>query len=173
MSVTEICMIVATAASPLVAVQVSKWLEGRKEDRERRLYVFRTLMATRAQRVSTSHVHALNQIDLNFDGSLPEDAPVITAWKEYLDNLSAPPPFTETLLAKREDLFVALLGSMGEALGYKFERLHIRKNVYLPNAHGELDEDQRLIRKSVIDVLQGKAALHVQNRDPGLSELKT
>jgi hypothetical protein len=162
MTLTEGLIIAATALSPLIAVQVTKWLDARKEAHDRRLYVFRTLMATRAQRLSTAHVQALNLIDVNFDGSLPGDRDVTTAWKVYLDHLNTGDPSSAVWLDRYNEHFGSLLLKMGLGLGFDFDPVHIKRAAYSPHAHGELENDQHAIRKAVIDVLQGKAAVRVQ-----------
>ena len=48
MTLTDILMVLATAISPLIAVQVTRYLDDRNEVRGRKLKVFKTLMATRA-----------------------------------------------------------------------------------------------------------------------------
>jgi len=68
MSLTDILMIAATAISPLIAVQVTRFLADQNDDRARKLKVFKTLMATRAYSLSPGHVEALNSIDLEFAG---------------------------------------------------------------------------------------------------------
>jgi hypothetical protein len=50
MRITDWLMIVAVLLAPLVAVQVQKILERYREDRERKLNVFKTLMASRLNR---------------------------------------------------------------------------------------------------------------------------
>ena len=64
MKLAEVLMIIAVLLAPVVAVQVQKWLELFREDRARKLWIFKTLMATRAATVSPEHVQALNMIDL-------------------------------------------------------------------------------------------------------------
>ena len=68
MTISDWLMIIAVLLAPLIAVQVQKWLEHHRENRERKLRVFKTLMATRAATVSPDHVQALNMIDLEFSG---------------------------------------------------------------------------------------------------------
>ncbi|MDE2314976.1 MAG: hypothetical protein KGK06_01085, partial [Xanthomonadaceae bacterium] len=58
--------IAAVLLSPLIAVQVTRYLDNKKEVRERQLWIFKTLMATRASSMSPHHVEALNRIDLEF-----------------------------------------------------------------------------------------------------------
>jgi hypothetical protein len=64
MSLTDLLIVCATLIAPLLAIQAQKWLERFREDQERKLRVFKTLMATRATVVSAEHVQALNMIDL-------------------------------------------------------------------------------------------------------------
>lgn len=67
-TLTDLVMIVAVVVAPIFAVQVQKWLEIFREQRGRKLWVFKTLMATRAENLSSEHVKALNMIDLEFRG---------------------------------------------------------------------------------------------------------
>ena len=90
MTVSDIIMVIAILLAPLLAVQIQKWIEIFRETRQRKLYVFHTLMATRAARVSTEHVQALNMIDIIFYKDKAEK-PVREAWKKYLDHLNTPP----------------------------------------------------------------------------------
>src|SRR5687767_2733026 len=98
--------IVAILVAPLVAVQVSLWLERRKERRSRQLETFRTLMATRASGLAPDHVKALNMIDVEFYGSDASSRAVLQAWKAYLDHLNVASTASEAWGTKREDLLV-------------------------------------------------------------------
>ena len=89
MNSTEFLMICATALSPLIAVQVTRYLDDRNEERGRRLQVFKTLMATRAYRASPAHVEALNRIDLEFSSGKRSDKVVLECWQQYLDHLGS------------------------------------------------------------------------------------
>ena len=89
MRITDWLMIVAVLLAPLVAVQVQKILERYREDRARKLNVFKTLMATRAATISAQHVQALNTIDLEFQGK--KYKAVTDSWKTYLDHLISLP----------------------------------------------------------------------------------
>lgn len=81
-------IIVATLLGPLFAVQVSQYLDRRRQTREERLGIFKTLMATRAARLDPRHVEALNQIDVVFHDDSRNDKAVRNAWKQYLDHLA-------------------------------------------------------------------------------------
>ncbi|WP_416208208.1 DUF6680 family protein [Halomonas sp.] len=55
-------MITAVFLGPVVAVRLTRYLDNQKEIRERKVNIFKTLMATRAYTVSWAHVEALNRI---------------------------------------------------------------------------------------------------------------
>ena len=44
---TDIAIVLAALLVPVLAVQAQKWLERRRDVKERQLAIFRTLMATR------------------------------------------------------------------------------------------------------------------------------
>lgn len=87
MTLTEILTITATALSPVIAVQVTRYLDDRNEVRGRKLQVFKTLMATRALNLSPAHVEVLNRIDLEFSPKVRSEKVVLDVWQQYLDHL--------------------------------------------------------------------------------------
>ena len=52
MKIADLVMILAVFAGPIVAVQLSRYLDRKKEIHERKLVIFKTLMATRATTLS-------------------------------------------------------------------------------------------------------------------------
>lgn len=76
-----------TLAGPILADQAQKWVERWQDVRNRKLATFRTLMATRATNLSTSHVEALNAVPIDFY----KVKPVMDAWLEYYAHLSLDP----------------------------------------------------------------------------------
>lgn len=87
MTIADWLMIAAVLAGPIIAVQLTRHLDDKREVRDRKLQVFKTLMATRAYTVSWDHVVALNRIDLEFNRRNQNERAVIEAWKAYLDLL--------------------------------------------------------------------------------------
>jgi hypothetical protein len=157
--------IVAILLAPLVALRVSAYLQDRKERRQRKLSIFRTLMATRATPLRLEHVQALNMIDVEFYSDKDKkDKEVRDAWKAYLDQLSRP-NLEIDWTTRREDRCVDLMHAVGTAVGYEFDKTHIRRTSYFPIAHGELEADQTRIRKAVIALLEGKEALPITVKD--------
>jgi len=157
MTISDWIMIIAVLAGPIVAVQLTRYLDDNKDKRERKAHIFKTLMATRSYNVSWDHVSALNRIDLEFDKSKRLEKNVIEAWKSYLDwlgnNNSLPP---EQWGPKRIDLFVELLHAMATVLGYDFDKTHIKNSSYSPVAHGNLENEQQIIRTGIIKILNGQ-----------------
>lgn len=62
----EIISIVAIFAGPIVAIQIQKIMESVREDKVNKIDLFQILMMTRADRMSTEHIDALNRIDIEF-----------------------------------------------------------------------------------------------------------
>jgi hypothetical protein len=80
----DIIMTFAVVLGPILAVQIQKWLEQVRNKTERKLKIFKTLMTTRATRVSIEHVQSLNMIDIEFLDK--EYKKVISAWRNYHDH---------------------------------------------------------------------------------------
>ena len=67
MTISDTLIILATLLSPLIAVQVQKWIEHSSETRNQQRQVFYDLMATRATRVAPKHVEPVEGDNLFTD----------------------------------------------------------------------------------------------------------
>ena len=161
MTLTDIISVLAVLLSPLVALQVSELLQRRRERRERRLFVFKTLMATRASGLAPEHVQALNMIDVEYHGTDAKSKAVLNAWKAYLDHLNSPQLDSAVWGSRREDMFVDLLYEMSRHLEYDFDKTHIRRTSYFPKGFGDLELDQLAIRKGIAAIMNGRAAFPI------------
>jgi len=159
MTITDWLMIAAVFMGPIVAVRLTRHLDNKKEIRERKVNVFKTLMATRAYNVSWSHVEALNRIDLEFDAKNKKEKAVIEAWKEYLDLLNNTAMPIDQWVVKRVDLLVELLHKMAQVLDYDFDKTHIKNSSYSPRVHGETEDEQATLRKGLLEVLNGNKSI--------------
>ena len=159
MNTTDILMILATALSPLIAVQVTRYLDDRNEERGRKLRVFKTLMATRAYNLSPAHAEALNSIDLEFSQKKKGEKLVVEQWQQYLDHLGDRQMDISTWNIRRVDLLVDLLYAMGSSLDYDFSKMQIKNGTYSPTAHGRIEDEQSRIRALVLGLLDGKRDL--------------
>lgn len=159
MSHTDFLTFVAILIGPLIAIQLTRYLDEKKESKERKLSVFKTLMSTRSYNVSWDHDYALNRIDLEFDNKNKNEKKVIDAWKAYLDLLNTKDMELPHWNNRRIDLLVDMLYEMAVVLNYEFDKTHIKNASYSPVAHGDLEEQQRKIRLGVIDLLEGNKDL--------------
>lgn len=66
MAIGDFMMIVAVMVAPFLAIFAQRKIDEHRERRGQKLWVFRTLMATRGNKISLEHVQALNSIDLFF-----------------------------------------------------------------------------------------------------------
>jgi hypothetical protein len=168
----EFAIILATLLGPVLAVQAQKAIERARERHSRKSWVFHQLMATRAARVSPEHVQALNMIDLAFYGNQlfgvhrrsKSAQAVIDAWREYHDHLNTKVEDDALQLwhVKGEELFINMLYSMAVEVGYKFDRVQLKKGAYSPIAHGELEDQQRALRKLAIGVMGGDIPIKME-----------
>ena len=159
--------VLAVVAGPILALYIQSRLNIRREKRERRTQVFKTLMATRATRLSADHVIALNMIDVEFYGNKPEDKAVIRAWNSYRYHLNTimPPdlklddPKIGEWFKEGDKLFLALLDKTAAAVGYDFEELLMKKGAYIPKAHRDIEDEQIMLRKGLLNLLAGNLHL--------------
>lgn len=160
---SEWLMIWAILLAPLVAVQVSVFLDRRRAANQRKLDIFRALMTTRGSRMAPEHIRALNTIDVEFAGDDADSKKVFRAWKAYLDHLNTPAESMsgDTWLTRSDDLFVNLLHAMSLALGYDYDKTHIRRSAYYPKGYGDQEYDIMAIRRGFREVLEGKRPIPV------------
>ena len=177
-SLSDWLTIIAIVLAPLLAVQVQKWLEAFRERRTRKSWVFSTLMATRAARVSPNHTLALNMIDLEFYGhkifgmryQSSADKLVTTKWSEYLDQLNQQTGEGEAVTIWRtrcDDLFTELLYEMSLSLGYNFDKVHLRRGIYAPKAHSDQEVAQIAIRDNLARLLNREQTIRVSIENGG------
>jgi hypothetical protein len=163
-------IVAATLLGPILAVQAQKAIERWREIRRQKLWVFSTLMSTRATRLAPEHIRALNMIDLVFYGTRQfgrnrrsnSEQAVLNKWKEYLDELTEPwvaAANNEARIAHRVEIFLDLLENIGADVGFKFDRVQLKKGAYQPIAHNTETEEQQQLRRAAIAVLDGTQSL--------------
>jgi hypothetical protein len=151
---SDVVIATCTLLGPVLAVQAQKWVERFREKQQRRLTIFRTLMATRALNLSPQHVEAINSVPIDFY----QDKSVIDAWEEYFDHLSRSGEGDAVWGQKRVDLFVKLLAAIAKKVGYNFNVAEMNR-IYFPRAHGMIEEDANIIRKGAAAMFKGEFAL--------------
>jgi hypothetical protein len=166
MTISDGLMIMAVLVAPFLAVFVQKKIETWKSQRDMKLWIFKTLMATRGATLSREHVEGLNMIDLEFSDKDKKERVVKQIWKEYLDHLASLPQDPEaqkvSLQAwseKNSEYLAALLKAMGSCFGYDFDKVQLKKGIYSPEGHARYQDEQRLLRFLGLEVLSGRKPL--------------
>jgi hypothetical protein len=177
-------IVTATLLGPILAVQAQKIIERWRDIRRQKLWVFSTLMSTRAATLTPDHIKALNMIDLVFYGtrrfgrnrrSNSEQA-VLDKWKEYLDELTDPwivEANNEARIAHRVDIFMELLENIGADVGFKFDRVQLKKGAYQPVAHNTENAEQQRLRRAAIEVFAGTKSLKMEIEKIPVNEAAT
>jgi hypothetical protein len=171
MTIDNISIVIAVILGPVLAVQAQKIIESWREGRGRKLFIFKTLMATRGTPLSPRHVEALNMIDLEFSGKDSKEKAVLDSWKLYHDHLYNAPqnyqdPTYQTKLdtwgAKSNEFLIDLLYSMSVALDYTFDKVQLKRGAYTPQGYADLELENSLMRRGTIDMLYGKRPLPIK-----------
>ncbi|MCP4576871.1 MAG: hypothetical protein GY846_11365 [Deltaproteobacteria bacterium] len=63
---------------------------------------------------------------------------------------------------KRNDQLSDLLYEMGESLGFQFDKVHIKKAGYSPQAYADQEFETSFIRRLIIDMLLGKSSIPME-----------
>lgn len=158
--VSDIAIIIATLSGPVLAVQAQKWLEKVRAINDRRHLIFRMLMATRATRLSPQHVEALNAVPVEYYGTGRKLKGVVDAWHTYIDLLDNKNGLEGQVLAlARQNAFFDMLHNMSSFLGYSFNRSQLEKDVYYPEGHKIIEDDQEVIRRGFAQLFKGEISL--------------
>lgn len=152
-----IAVIFATLFGPVLAVWVTRVIDERRERRQRKLDIFRAMMRNRRSFVSTDYVNAFNLVEIEFQGV----ATVEQAFKNVLAHYNTPAADQPDWTDKLRRLTTRLLYAMGKDLDYKMEQLDVLEGGYIPQAFGEMEEDQMAIRKLFAEVAKGNKAIPV------------
>lgn len=177
METKDVIMTIAVIAGPIFAVQAQKFVEGFKEKRSRRMNIFRSLMSTRAEKLSREHVQALNMIDIEFYGrripilniryQTPKEKSVTEAWKDYKNHLNKGSSASSDgdqsqWVNKMNDLFTTLLYKMSQSLGYDYDKVQLENDCYRPEAHNTIENLQVAILSGFADVINKQKPLNIR-----------
>jgi len=168
MNASDWLSIIAILLSPIIALQVQRYIDFFRERKSRKMRIFETIMTTRAERLSQYHVQSLNMIDIDFYGirvlgfnwKTSKEKDVLNAWKTYLDHLNTHEELTGNILdnwvLRTDELFTDLLFEMSRAIGYDFDKVHLKRSIYTPRAHGSQILDNESIKQNLVQILDGK-----------------
>lgn len=179
MSLADWLIIAAILVGPVTAVAITLWIDKRRDRRQRRMDLFRTLMRTRRTPVDPEHVGALNLIEIEFS----KDARVLEAWRRLFEHfgmaharrddeailsehdkneqLRRTTRFFQRLAEERQRLLVRLLDAMASALKFPVEQLEIFEGGYTPQGWGDVELQQSQIRNFAAGVAMGQTAVPI------------
>jgi hypothetical protein len=160
--------IAAIIIGPLAALLIQKYLEDRRAQVDRRVKIFRDLMANRASRMSAPYVAALNGIETEFFGQTR----VLEAWRNLNDHLYTPWKDNESAQwnDRTTERLNKLLHEMGESLGYHFDEVTLKRNVYYPAGWSTIELEQTQLRQAAVKVFEGEKPLRVEVINEGVPE---
>jgi hypothetical protein len=156
--------IAAIVLGPLLAFQVQRWRDNRRERRNRKLEIYRRLMMTLKASMTPSHVDAINSIQVEFQTGKGQDEKVLDAWRLYTSHLNDRRKRTNAEASqwteKQFDLLVDLVYLIGQSLGYKkIPKASLRDNTYLPQGFVDVEAELHQIRKGWLEVMEGTRPL--------------
>jgi hypothetical protein len=134
--VISILTVGAIIVAPIVALNVQRKADEAREWKNRKLWIFKTLMSNRFTRLNPAFVQALNMIDIEFTAA-PEKG-IQDAWKNLLDHYNDWGGKTPEQRKVDEDrdfetatnLLAELLVKMGKQLGYDFDKVYVKKSCF-------------------------------------------
>ncbi|PJI91643.1 hypothetical protein BC777_0475 [Yoonia maricola] len=156
--------IAAIVLGPIIAVFLAQQLQKSEQEKQKRLFVFRTLMTTRRMVLSPDRVQALNLIEVEFSsypkvmGKFRELLAVyndVARWKSDDESVR------KKVLEDVDDKTAELLGQIGKTLGYKLNDLDLLRGGYAPEAFGLLEQQQAEIREFLAGLNRGDRLLPV------------
>jgi hypothetical protein len=160
-TISDWLMMLAVVLGPILAVQIQKFIERKSESKNNKLKVFQSLMTTRASTLAYQHVSALNMVGLEFNEK--KYSKVVNAWKTYLDHLSSYPKddlnMQKVWSEKRDDQLSDLLYEMGISLNFDFDKVHIKKAGYFPQAYVDQEMQNNFIRRELTEILLGNKSI--------------
>jgi hypothetical protein len=153
-------IIAATFLGPIFAVLLTRYVDARRDQHNRRMHVVRTLMATRRSVLAPEHIAALNLIEIEFY----RKKRVLEAWKAYFQHLCTPfePKDEERITRERALLRVKLLSEMAKVVGYRIEQLEIIEGGYTPQWTFDVEAQQHAVRQLFVEIAGGKRSLPIE-----------
>jgi hypothetical protein len=156
---TDIAIVLATLTGPFLAVYVTERQRKSADVRNRKIHIFRNLMATRSAPLSQHHIEALNLVEVEFDHHSHPEKEVVDCWRLYLAHLNDRNYPREAWGARKVDLLMELLYSMATALGYSYSKSEIKSGTYYPEGWQNAESENAEIRKQWLSILKGESQL--------------
>jgi hypothetical protein len=166
-------IVMAILLGPVAAIVVSLLMTWQHDDKrqmlERRMRVFRQLLATRASAAHYDHVSALNLVEIDFY----QVVPVIDAWRVYMRHLASvppgrrlPPEEDKIFGDKRTDLLAALLKQIAVFLKFEMGEIDLKRGGYSPQVWADQENRDAAMKEAITILASGQRPLRVQPEAP-------
>ncbi|MEI4233077.1 DUF6680 family protein [Roseovarius sp. D22-M7] len=148
----------AIVLGPVVAVIITFLLQKRSDLRQRKLFVFRSLMTTRKTPLSPERVQALNLVEVEFHKEknvLDKFERLLRTYNDQVRWRSDDTEIRNEVIKEVDDRTAELLREMGSVLGYRLENLDLLRGGYYPEAFSTLEKQQEEIREFLVGLNKG------------------
>lgn len=144
-------ILLSGAAGAFIIWGLQSFVERRKQRYERRLYIFRTLMANSVNIVSLDFVSAFNMILIEYNAKTQ-----VRHWhNEFIKHVNLAPTKNKDELAIRnksfENILIKLIEELAKSINIKIEQMDISSKIYWPKGFGEATEKQRKLTDLLIE----------------------
>jgi hypothetical protein len=157
-----IAVVIATLLGPVLAVYVTRKVDEERRVRDRRLDIFRSLMATRRAPLSSDKARALNLVEIEFYGITPVEG----AHREVMAHINTQQPLPAGWEDRHRTLVTKLLSEMAKILNYNLQQLDVLEGGYYPQGFADIELEQQAVRRALIQVLSGNRPLIVGQSAP-------
>ena len=158
---TDIAIVFATLVSPILAIWASEWRQQRRQNQERKEWVFRTLMTTRSARLHPDHIQALNHIEFVF----AHNNEITDAWGLYFSHLKTDRGLTADAMKAWETTsdtrLTELLHLMAKDLNISFSKTYIMQPSYYPRGYEFTEGQQHELRELLLQLLKNERSINM------------
>jgi hypothetical protein len=154
-----IAVVIATLLGPVSAVFVTRWIDAERDQRNRRMEVFRSLMGARRTPLSPERVRALNMVEIEFHGMKSVEAAYSNLFQHLHTQITE--ANSEAWHDRSRKLSTVLLSEIAKVLGYKLQQLDVLDGGYYPQGNADIEVELQSIRRLFIEVLAGKRSIAV------------
>ena len=155
---TDWFIIGATFASPFLAVFAQRSIEDYKQEKQRKLQLFKLLYATAHSPTGEDFVNAFNLVRIEFR----KDKDIVKYWEEYLAILTPPSsPITNVdhfeFSSRAIDILYKLIGAISKKVGMDIDGLHLKNSLYAPQAWANSQRLETSLKIGLNDWLSGNS----------------
>ncbi len=154
-----IAVVIATLLGPVLAVFITRLNDERRDQRNRRMEVFRSLMGARRAPLSPDRIKALNLVEIEFHGVKSVEASYKDLFQHFHTKITE--ENSDAWHETSRKLSTRLLTEIAKVLGYKLQQLDVLDGGYYPQGFVDIETEQQIVRRLFIETLSGKRPLSI------------